>query len=218
MKLPLLYKSNPMYGLVFWMTQAGRVAKRKAGGLFGRLTVEVQDATAGAPITGVATVSTRRDLGPGSVVASLVCTERRRVEDHLVPGQAKNFKGAGIHHTNYHEVYRHDLVLQESLTVSAGEEQTLSFTLPTPDPATLSVTDGETTYRVERPLAEKVDRIISEKYTWALELSYNHGSLGLFEKVTLPLEYDLSEAFAGSPTTSAIAGPPASPWLSPGPV
>lgn len=218
MKLPLLYKSTPTYGLVFWMTQATRVAKQKLGRFSGQLTTELEPTTPGLPLSGVATVSARRELGPGKVVASLVCTERRRVEDHLVPGQTKNFKGAGIHHTNYHEVYRHDVVLADELTVSAGGEYTLPFTIPTPDVETLSVTDGETTYRVKRPLAQQVDRIISEKYNWGIELRFDTSPLGLLEKTTVSLEYDMSQTLASSPAAAPAVEPPASPWLSPGPV
>jgi hypothetical protein len=82
---------------------------------------------AGDEIRGTIHLEAGKELGPGTVVASLVCTERWWERDD-------DGDGNQTRRERKKEVYRHDIDVAEDLSMLAGERRPIPFSLPTPPP------------------------------------------------------------------------------------
>ena len=67
----------------------------------------------------------KKDLGPGRVMASLVCNEEWIEWDTDANGHQSRRERS-------REVYRHDIDVAHQFSMRAGDRQTLQFSLPTP--------------------------------------------------------------------------------------
>lgn len=72
-------------------------------------------------------LTTRKDLGPGRLFGSLVCTERIEEIEHDADGDIDT-------DTHEHEVYRHEVDLAVDASFPAGTDERMSFTVQVPAP------------------------------------------------------------------------------------
>jgi hypothetical protein len=132
---------------------------------------------------GLVHLTAKRNLGPGSLSVSLVCTEEWRewVTDH---------DGDRTRETRRREAYRHDIDLDQQLAMEAGTNQVFPFALQTPQhrhqPAQQP---GSTWGRLVVTLGEMGSR--NSEFIWEIESRYDIPGLDLVASERLNLDLEL---------------------------
>lgn len=164
-------------GPALWVVRASVRASR------GRMTVDVAPSNPGAPVTGSVTISARAGLRPKALTVSVVGVE----ESWLTTHPAGEIEPVRIHKTK--EIYRYEVTLDDSLELGRGEDRTLLFSVPTPDPTTGDCPPGAAHDRVERPRTGHDRR---NRQTWTVRAT--HDGLAKRHEFTavIPLRYELS--------------------------
>lgn len=101
------------------------LGRRARGSL--RLDIPAATYRPGDYIEGTVHLEAKKELGPGRVVVSLVCTEEWWEWD-------TDSDGDQTRRRRTKEVYRHEIDVVANLSVGAGERRPVPFTLPTPPP------------------------------------------------------------------------------------
>ncbi len=137
----------------------------------------------GQDISGIITVTAKKELGPGSLVTSLVCIEEWYETTTDRDGHQSRDKKTK-------EIYRHDLELDRSLTMQAGGQQAVPFVLPTPQPQDTVASDRDAP-GWQRALRAVGDMLSPDRETyWEVEARYDIPGLDLTSEQRIPLYYD----------------------------
>ena len=157
------------------------IGRRARGSL--ELQVPNRHLRPGETIEGMVQLTAKRDLGPGRLFTSLVCTEEwwEWETDH---------DGDRTREKKRREVYRDDLDLQRELAMTGGSNQVFPFALPTPyDDRSEPAPQATSTWgRLVSALGEMTRR--DSEFIWEVEARYDIPGLDLkaSERINLHLE------------------------------
>ncbi|MEM8925800.1 MAG: hypothetical protein AAGD35_20035 [Actinomycetota bacterium] len=150
--------------------------------LRGSLDVELanQSYEPGVDVVGRLNVGARRELGPGPLVASLICIEKREERD-----------ADGDRTTRSREVFRNDVMVEPDLTMASGDRHTVDFSLPTPAPQVPGAGGGEAPGWMKAAASLAGAFADRRTYTWYVEGRYDIKGLDLKRRRKIPFVYDL---------------------------
>ncbi|MEM7275833.1 MAG: hypothetical protein AAF547_22345 [Actinomycetota bacterium] len=160
----------------------------------GRMVVEIGPLTAGKPAVGTITLEARRRLGPAPIRLSLVGFEDRwelTTRYELDPYRVKVTE----------EIYRHEVTVDDGLIVEAGEERTVLFHVPTPDPHSLVARSDGRSLPIARQTSPDPARAADKpnRQRWLLTVLYDIRGPAFEIEETIELVYDLDIADAIGP-------------------